>query len=171
MPKIVAVLVVALIIGCGARLAESEASHALATDTPSRSTGDPSPTPRLVDGAILWALDRGPELTPDQARLRVYLFGVGDLRGGVRLLGPDGTTLAEVGVMGSGVFSADSCVSRLSNKENGITAIGAVPWTDTAQTAFLANPTAYRADVDLGYIRPGAGHALARLEDSGCRPT
>jgi hypothetical protein len=159
-------LLTVFVIGCGAPAVTS----ALPSDTPSRATLGTSPTPAVVDGAILWALDRGPELTPDQAKLRVYLFGVGDLRGQVRLLGADGAVVAEVGIMGSGIFSAESCMARVSSKTSGITAIGTVPWSDTAQAAFLADPAGYRAEVDLGTIRPGAGRVIARLADSGCRP-
>ena len=137
---------------------------------PTASPTTASPTTRAAASAILWALDRGPDLTPDHDRLRVYLFGVGDLRGNVRLLDPAGATAADVGMMGSGIFGANSCVSRVSSKAEGITVIGAVTWSDLAQAAFLANPASYRAEVDLGSITPGAGRVIARLQDSGCRP-
>ena len=93
---------------------------------------------------------------PPSASPRVAdLFGVGELRGNLTLLAPDGTTVADLGIMGSGIFSPDSCVSRVSTKANGITAVGAVPWSDATQAAFLANP---------------AGRVIVRLEDCGCRP-
>ncbi len=170
MRRTLTAVLMASVIGCGTPAATAGPSLPLQTGTPARSIAAASPTPRVVEGAVLWALDRGPELTPDQDRLRVYLFATEDLSGNVRLIAPGGSTAAEVGIMGSGIFSADSCVSRVSTKQNGVRTIGAVQWSDAAQVAFLANPTAYRADVDLGFIKPGAGHVIARLADSGCRP-
>lgn len=130
----------------------------------------PSPIPTAGSDSIYWALDRGPEGTPDQERLRVYVFGVLDLHGSVKLLAPDGSVAGTAGVMGSGIFSPDSCVSRFGGKVNGFIPIGVVQMADTAQAAFLALPTAYRAEVDRSARTPGASSVIVRLVDSGCRP-
>ncbi|HEV2251304.1 MAG TPA: hypothetical protein VGT60_12450 [Candidatus Limnocylindria bacterium] len=139
------------------------------SDIPARSTGAPSASPRAVDGVIYWAVDRGPVGSPVDQRL-VYAFGVGDLRGPVKLLAPDGSVVGEAAVMGSGIFDASSCLSRVGSKQRGVVVIGPVIMTAAAQTAFLADPAAYRADVDAGFMKPGAGHVVLRLEDTGCRP-
>jgi photosystem II stability/assembly factor-like uncharacterized protein len=125
---------------------------------------------RTVDAMIYWALDRGPEQSPEQDKLRVYLFGVGDTNGSAKLLALDGSVVGEAAVMGSGIFSTDSCVSRVASKQSGVLPIGVIRMTDAARAAFLANPNAYRAEVDLGMMRSGARGIIARLVDSGCRP-
>jgi len=128
-----------------------------------------SSTPGIADRSLLWALDRGPEGTPDQSRLRVYVFGVGELRGPVKLIAPNGAVVGQAAVMGSGIFNADSCVSREASKAKGVDVIGAIEMTDAAQSSFLADPALYRAAVDLGQITPGAGTVTVRLADTGCR--
>jgi hypothetical protein len=129
----------------------------------------PSPTP-IAAGFIYWALDRGPEGTPDQDRLRIYLFVVRDLVGPVKLLAQDGSVVGTADLLGSGIFSTDSCVARVPNVEKEARLIGIVQMTAEAQAAFLANPTTYRAQVDRTFATPAAGSVVYRLVDSGCRP-
>lgn len=88
----------------------------------------------------------------------------------MKLVAPDGSVVGEAGVMGSGIFDGSSCLSRVGSKQTGVAVIGHLVMTAAAQAAFLADPGAYRADVDVGLIKPGAGHVILRLEDTGCRP-
>ncbi|MDQ6859364.1 MAG: hypothetical protein M3Z65_10245 [Chloroflexota bacterium] len=169
MRKTMAIVCMALAVACSAPTANASPTITLPADRLSRSTPSPSVTARVGDGVIYWAIDRGPVGSPDDRRL-IYVFGVGDLRGPVALLGPDGSIVGEAQVMGSGIFDASSCLSRVGSKQTGVVVIGHVVMTAAAQTAFLADPSAYRADVDVGSLRPGAGRVLLRLEDTGCRP-
>ncbi len=131
----------------------------------------PSPTATAAGDFIYLALDRGPEGTPYQDRLRVYVFAALNTLGTVKLLAPDGAVVGtRAGIMGSGIFTADSCVPRVSSKANGLITIGALHMTDAAQAAFLASPAAYRAEVDRSVITPGARSIVVQLVDSGCRP-
>jgi hypothetical protein len=155
----------------GPPVTASSTPNAIPTATPTVAI-TPSPIPTADGDAVYWALDRGPEGTPDQARLRVYVFGVLDLQGPVTLFAPDGSVAGTAPVMGSGMFSAASCVSRVPGiPRNGLIAIGVVQMSEAAQAAFLARPTAYRAEVDRSQRTPGAGSVVVRLVDSGCRPT
>jgi hypothetical protein len=122
--------------------------------------------------AIYWALDRGPEGTPDQARLRVYLFAPRGEAGVVTLRAPDGSVAGRAPVMGSGVFTDASCVARVPRERGVLSVVGPVQMDAAAQAAFLADPTAYRAEVDqqgLGVPRPKQFDLP--LVDTGCRPS
>jgi hypothetical protein len=160
-----------LLAACSPNPAASPASstpRAASVPTAIPAVG-PSPTPIAV-GFIYWALDRGPEGTPDQASLRIYLFVVRDLVGPVRLLAQDGSVVGTADVLGSGIFSTDSCVARVPKVEKEARLIGIVQMTADAQAAFLANPTTYRVQVDRTFATPAVGSAVYRLVDSGCRP-
>lgn len=160
-------LLAALLIGCGA---PGVASPSLPIPTrPLPSTTAPSQTPRAIDGFIYWAVDRGPVGSPDAQRL-VYVFGVGDVRGPVKLLAPDGSVVGEAGMMGSGIFDASSCLSRVGSKEAGVVVIGLLVMSAATQAAFLADPMAFRAQIDIVPPVALAAPVIVRLRDTGCRP-
>ncbi len=161
-------LFAALVSGCGGPAATGVSSPT-PTDAPLRSTAEPSPTMRAIDAFIYWAIDRGPIGSPDGQRL-VYLFGVGDVRGPVKLIAPDGTIAGEAAMMGSGIFDASSCLSRFGGKQSGVAVIGLLVMTASAQAAFLSDPAAYRAQVEIVPPVALAAPVIVRLQDSGCRP-
>jgi DNA-binding CsgD family transcriptional regulator len=117
---------------------------------------------------IYWALDRGSKGTPDEERVRIYLFGIDNV-GVVTLRASDGTAAGWAPVMGSGRFDDASCVVRAPRNHPGLRVIGAVQMDSAAQAAFLAAPATYRAEVDQG--GPNAKQLQVPLIDTACRPT
>jgi hypothetical protein len=160
-------LVAAIVFG-----ACSSTPSASPTSAPASATATITlqPTATAVPGFIYWALDRGPEGTPDQDRLRLYLFVVRDFAGAVKLIAPDGSVAGTAGVLGSGIFSADSCVVRVPNKDSDVRLIGIVQMTAAAQAAFLSSPATYYAEIDRTSTNTNNGTVVVRLVDSGCRP-
>jgi hypothetical protein len=140
------------------------------------AAGSPSPTPTLpaspISAAtIFWALDRGPEETPGQDQQRLYLFAPAGDVGVVTVVAPNGTAAGRAPVMGSGIFSATSCVVRVPQNDPALRVIGAVVMDQETLAAFLRAPTTFTAEVDQGGLgMPNPRQFPARLVDIGCRP-
>jgi DNA-binding CsgD family transcriptional regulator len=154
--------------------ATADLQDALGPDLPAEPTATSVPAASAPpEEAIYWALDHHSDGTPSQTRLRLYLFALPGEAGVVTLRAPDGSTAGRAPIMGSGIFGEASCVSRVSKDWPGlITVVGPVfEMTADALAAFLANPGAYRAEVDqrdLGMTNPKQFDLP--LVDTGCRP-
>jgi hypothetical protein len=132
----------------------------------------PSPTAAPeAEAAVYWAIDHGPVGTPDEGGLWVYLFANRENVGVITLIAPDGAAAGKANVMGSGIFTDQSCVSSIPTNQPALRVVGRVIMTKTAQEQFIANPSGYTADVDqngLGLTNPRRFELP--LADSGCRP-
>ena len=132
----------------------------------------PTITPTAAEAsAIYWALDRGPLGTQNQENLRIYVFATAANVGVVTIRTPGGEAAGVAQVLGSGMFSEDSCTARVPGQFRALRLIGIVVMADAARDAFLANPSGYTADVDQRELGlPNPRQFSSPLADSGCRP-
>ncbi|HET8568800.1 MAG TPA: hypothetical protein VFM93_07430 [Candidatus Limnocylindria bacterium] len=144
----------------------------VATPSPS-ATAPPSPTrapeitkpPELVGQPQLPLPTRmrfGVDRRADGTALLVLFFDCCAL--GLRIVDAAGGDLLRVAIAGSGIFGADSCVSR-GRRENEVTTWVRIDGTTLAE--LLARPSSYRVVAD----GVPAGQVVLPLVDGGCRGT